>query len=135
MQAVRLPPLCFPSLYANPPQTGAGPDNTTPPTNSYIRKSSASGYGAYTHLLHEARIQSESHIESIETTLDLLNAMEGLSLHVAELRKQMEEKRAWAHGKRMYLLGLEEIEVKRQEEWDELHKKEEERKELERREL
>jgi len=39
----------------------------------------------------------------------------------------MKEKCAWAHGKRMNLLGS--------EEWDELEKKEEERKEFEKKKL
>lgn len=78
-----------------------------------------SEHGAYTRLLYQARVLSESHIETIEATLDILNAMEGLSLHVDKLREQMLEKQRWAHSMRMGLSGLEEIEMSRQGQWEE----------------
>ncbi|KAF2795504.1 hypothetical protein K505DRAFT_360146 [Melanomma pulvis-pyrius CBS 109.77] len=99
--------------------TDTGLNNTTPPpSTSYVRNSSKSEHGAYTRLLHQARVLSESHVETIEATLDILNAIEGLSPHVDKLREQMLEKQRWAHSKRMGLIRLEDIEISRQGQWE-----------------
>ncbi|KAF2712807.1 hypothetical protein K504DRAFT_499881 [Pleomassaria siparia CBS 279.74] len=84
------------------------------PSEAYV-SDVRNDYGVYTRLLHQTRIMCESNLETIETTLDLLNAMEGMSPHVKQLRKQMVDKQKWANAKRDSIWQLEKLEYERQE--------------------
>ena len=79
---------------------------------------SSSVHGSYSRLLHQARILSESHLETIETTLGVLEALVGLSPHVDEIRAQLMEKKKWAQSKQENLVELGNIEKKRHEKWN-----------------